>query len=190
MGIPNSKNASWQIKLLQRKRQQICGRQYSRNPRAICGWGNEKGKKKMENEEVILIKPYKVSTTTSFSWTSFITDKVKNLFKYMKFVWSLTQTRLFKPLPHYQSLKSRREQDSLFWKEVATVFVNWKHNTDTARNRYQIQMFQRSLLHEPYFIAIDNQDQIIIGPSKKIVAIHVVGKLEVLIWFMGIWMLK
>jgi len=58
------------------------------------------------------------------SQTSFITDKVENLFKYMKFVQSSTQTRLFKPLPHYQSLKSRGEQDPLFWKEVATAFVN------------------------------------------------------------------
>jgi len=42
-------------------------------------------------------------------------------------------------------------------------------------------MFQGGLPHELYFIAIDNQDQIIIGPSKKIVATHVVGELEVLI---------
>ena len=42
-------------------------------------------------------------------------------------------------------------------------------------------MFQRGPPHEPYFIAIDNSDQIIIGPSKKIVATHVVGELEVLI---------
>jgi len=41
----------------------------------------------IENEEVILIKPYEVSTTTSSSSkTSFITDEVKNLLKYMKFV--------------------------------------------------------------------------------------------------------
>jgi len=101
----------------------------------------KKEKGKVEDEEVILIKPYEVSMTTSSLQTSFITDKVKNLFKYMKFVRSLTQTRLFKPLPHYQSLKSREEQDPLFWKEVTTAFVNWKHNTNTARNGYQIQMF-------------------------------------------------
>jgi len=41
---------------------------------------------KVEDEEVILIKPYEVSTTTSSLSTSFITDKVKNLLKYMKFV--------------------------------------------------------------------------------------------------------
>jgi len=74
-----------------------------------------KEKGKVEDDEVILIKPYEVSImTSSFSQTSFITDEVKNLFKYMKFVQSLTQTRLFKPPPHYQSLKSRGEQDLLF----------------------------------------------------------------------------
>jgi len=99
----------------------------------------------------------------------------------MKFVRSLTQTRLFKPPPYYQFLKFRGEQDLLFWKEVAMAFVNWKHNTDTARNRYQIQMFQGGPLHEPYFIAINNRNQIIISPSKKIVATHVVEELEVLI---------
>ena len=48
----------------------------------------KKEKGKVEDEEVILIKPYKVSTMTSSSssQTSFITDKVENLLKYMKFV--------------------------------------------------------------------------------------------------------
>ena len=41
-------------------------------------------------------------------------------------------------------------------------------------------MFQGGPPHEPYFIAIDNLQQIIIGPSKKIVAMHVVGELEVM----------
>ena len=40
----------------------------------------------IENEEVILVRPYEVSTTTSSSTTSFITDKVENLLKHMKFV--------------------------------------------------------------------------------------------------------
>ena len=61
------------------------------------------------------------------------------------------------------------------------ALVDQKHNIETARNRYQIPIFQGGPLHEPYFIAIDNREQIIIGPSKKIVATHVVGELEVLI---------
>ena len=46
--------------------------------------GEEKGK--VEDEEVILIKPYEISTTTSSSSMSFIIDKVKYLFKHMKFI--------------------------------------------------------------------------------------------------------
>ena len=117
----------------------------------------------------------------SSSSTSFITDEVKNLFKHMKFVQIPSQTRLFKPPPHYQSLKSRGEQDPIFWKEVAMAFLKKKYNTDMARNGYQIHMFQEGPPHEPYFIAIDNRDQIIIGPSKKIVAMHVVEELEVFV---------
>ena len=42
---------------------------------------------KVEDKEVILIKLYEVSTTmSSSSKTSFITDKVENILKYMKFV--------------------------------------------------------------------------------------------------------
>ena len=136
---------------------------------------------RVEDKEVILIKPYEISTTTSSSSTSFIMDEVEYLLKYMKFIQMPSQTRLFKPPPHYQSLRSRGEQDLTFWNEVVTAFLDRKHNTDTARNRYQIHMFQGGPPHEPYFIAKDNKDQIIIGPSKKIVAMHVVGELEVLV---------
>jgi len=136
----------------------------------------------VENEEVILIRPYQVaSATTSSSLSSFISNKIDNLEKYMKFVKTPSQTRIFRPLPYYQSLKSRGEQDPSFWKEVMTAFLDKKKNTDTSRNGCQIPMYQGGLPHEPYFIAIDNRDQIIIGPSKKIIATHVVGELEVLI---------
>ena len=92
-----------------------------------------------------------------------------------------SQTRLFKPPPYYQSLRSRGEQDPIFWNEVATAFLDKRYNTDMARNGYQIHMFQGGPPYEPYFIAKNNKDQIIIGLSKKIVATHVVGELEVLV---------
>jgi len=136
----------------------------------------------VENEEVILVWPYEVSSkTTSSSTMSFITDEVENLAKYMKFMKTPSQTRIFQPPPYYQALKSRGEQDPEFWKEVAMAFVDRKRNTDTSRNGHQIPMYQGGPPHEPYFIAIDNKDQVIIGPSKKIVATHVVGELEVLV---------
>jgi len=52
----------------------------------------EKGKGKVEDKEIILIKPYEVSTaiTSSTSQMSFITEEVENLSKYMKFVQMLT----------------------------------------------------------------------------------------------------
>jgi len=136
----------------------------------------------VESKEVILVRPYKVSSTTSLSSrTSFITDEVENLLKYMKFIKAPSQTRIFRPPAYYQSLKSRGEQDSTFWSEVAIAFLKKKHNTDISRNGYQIPMFQGGPPHRPYFIAIDNREQIIIGPSKKIVATHIVGELEVLV---------
>jgi len=46
----------------------------------------KKEKGKVEDEEVILMKPYEVLMITSSAQTSFIIDEVKNLFKYMKFV--------------------------------------------------------------------------------------------------------
>ena len=61
--------------------------------------GNREEKGVVEDEEVILVKPYKVFTTTlSASSTSFITDKVENLFKYMKFVRMPSKTMLWQPL--------------------------------------------------------------------------------------------
>ena len=66
---------------------------------------------RIEDKEVILIKPYKISSSTSISThsTSFIDKEIENLIKYMKFVKTPTQTRLFCPQSHYQSLKSRGE---------------------------------------------------------------------------------
>jgi len=99
----------------------------------------------------------------------------------MKFVKTPIQTRIFQPPSHYQLLCSRGEQDPDFWKEVVTALVDTKNNMKTSRNRYSIRMFQGGPPHEPFFIAVDNQEQVIIGPNKKTVAMYVVGELEVLI---------
>ena len=64
--------------------------------------GTKEEKGVIENEEVILVQPYEVSSkTTSSSTTSFITDEVENLAKYMKFMKTPAQTRIFWPLPYY-----------------------------------------------------------------------------------------
>ena len=63
-----------------------------------------KVKGKVKEEEVILIKPYEVSELSSTKSSSFIDKEVNNLIKYMKFIKSPIQTRIFQPLPYYQSL--------------------------------------------------------------------------------------
>ena len=103
----------------------------------------KKEKGRIEEEEVILIKLYKISSST-FSSTrssSFANEEVDNLLKYMKFIKSSIQTRIFWPSPHYQSLQSRGEQDPKFWKEVAIAIVESKHNIKTLRNEYCINIF-------------------------------------------------
>jgi len=143
----------------------------------------KRDEERVEDGEVILIKPYKVSSSTSISTysTSFIDKEIKNLIKYMKFVKAPTQTRLFCLPAHYQSLKSRGEQDSEFWKEITMALVDNRHNTETTQNGYLIKMYQGGPLHEPFFIAINCRGQVIIGPNKKIVATHVSGELEILV---------
>ena len=156
---------------------------------------NEKQKKTgiVQDDKIILIKPYKVddhTTSTLLKSLSFIDKEIDNLIKYMKFVKFSTQTRIFQPPLYYQSLWSRGEQDSDFWKEVVIVLVNNKHNTETSRNGYLINMFQEEPPYELFFIAINNQGQVIISPNKKMVATYIIEELEVLIWFIFLWILK
>ena len=132
----------------------------------------DKEKGKVEEKEVILIKPYEVSESISIK---------SSILKYIKFVKTPTQTRIFQPSPYYQLLHSRREQDTDFWKEIAMALVDNKHNMKASRNRYPIKMFQEGALHEPFFIAIDNLSQVIISPNKKTVAMYMIGELAVLV---------
>ena len=66
----------------------------------------KKRKGTVEDNKVILIKPYEVDSSTSLSTksSSFIHKEINNLLKYMKFVKFPTQTRIFRPLPYYQLL--------------------------------------------------------------------------------------
>ena len=82
-----------------------------------------------------------------------------------------------------------RDLNPEFWKEITMALVNNQHNTETTRNGYPIKMYQGGPPHELFFIAIDCQGQVIIGPNKKIVVMHVLGELEILAWFMRTWIL-
>jgi len=61
------------------------------------------------------------------------------------------------------------------------ALVENKHNTEMSRNEYPMNMFQGGLPHDLFFIAINNQGHVIIDPNKKMVAIYVVGELEILV---------
>jgi len=139
---------------------------------------------RIKYEEVILIKLYRVDSSTSslsIQCSSFINEKINNLLKYIKFMKFSTQTRIFRPPPYYQSLQSREEQDPDFWKEVVIAFVNNKYNIETSRNGYLINIFQGKPLQKSYFIVINNWRQVIIGPNKKMVATYIIRELEVLV---------
>ena len=101
----------------------------------------KKEKGRIEDKEVILIKPYKVSELLLTGSTSFIDEEINNLLKHMKFIKSPTQTRLFWLPPHYQSLCFKGEQNPDLWKKVAMALVDNQHNIETSRNGYLIKMF-------------------------------------------------
>jgi len=46
----------------------------------------DKKEGRVEDKEVILIKPYKVDESTSMTKSNFINDEVENLIKYIKFI--------------------------------------------------------------------------------------------------------
>jgi len=68
--------------------------------------GMKKEEGRIKDEEVILIKPYEIDSLTSSSTqsSSFVNEEINNLLRYMKFVKFSTQTRIFRPPPHYQLL--------------------------------------------------------------------------------------
>ena len=71
-----------------------------------------KEKQWLQDEEVLLYKPYKVNTSRSKTpEPTFIQDKIDNLEKYIKFIQTFIQTTVFYLLPHYKSLQLQDEQD-------------------------------------------------------------------------------
>ena len=55
----------------------------------------DKGKGRIEEEEIILVKPYEISESIKTKSSSFVDEEIENLMKYMKFVKTPTQTRIF-----------------------------------------------------------------------------------------------
>jgi len=99
----------------------------------------------------------------------FIQDEIDNLEKYMKFMQVPIKMIPFYPPPHYKSLWLQEKQDKQYWNEIAIEFLKKKHNADTMRRGFSIEMYSGGPSHEQYFIALILQAQIVIGPTKKMV---------------------
>jgi len=54
------------------------------------------------------------------------------------------------------------------------------HNTDIMRKDFPIKIYMGGLPYEPYFIALTLQEQVIIGHTKQLIVIYVVGDLALL----------
>ena len=51
---------------------------------------------------------------------------------------------------------------------------------DTTRKEFPIKMYTEGPPHKPYFITLILQDQLIVGPTKKLVVLYVVRNLALL----------
>lgn len=116
----------------------------------------------------------------------FIQDEINNLDKYMKYIQAPVKMMQFYPPPHYKSLKPQVEQDKQYWNEITVAFLEQKHNANMMRKGFPIEMYMVSLPHELYFITLTLQDQIIVGPTKKLVTTYMIGDLVLLDQFIGI----
>ena len=146
----------------------------------------DKGKQKegvVQDKEVFLYKPYNTSSKPSrpkIPEPVFIQEEVNNLEKALKTLQLPINTVQFYPPPHYKTLWRNREQDKQYWKEIAAKFIKQKHNLNTSRWGLLIEMNTGGPPHEPFFIALTLQEEIVIGPINKLVALYMVGDLAFL----------
>ena len=52
-----------------------------------------------------------------------------------------------------------------------------KHNTDTARKNFLIEIYTGGPSHKPYFIVLTLKVELVIRPTKKLVTSYMVGDL-------------
>ena len=80
-------------------------------------WRDEK-EKGIQDEEVLLYKPYKISTESSSTQPTFIQDKLNNLEKYMKFIHLSAKT---KNLPHHSIINLFDQREN----RITSSGKNW-----------------------------------------------------------------
>jgi len=60
----------------------------------------------------------------------------------------------FYSLLHYKSIWPQGEQDEQYWNEITIVFLENKHNADTTRKGFPIEIYTGGPPYEPYFITL------------------------------------
>ena len=73
-----------------------------------------------------------------------------------------------------------RRTRQIVLEQIAIVFLEKKYNVDIMRKGFPIKMYVGGPPHKPYFITLTLQGQIIVGPTKKLVTLYVVGDLALL----------
>ena len=72
----------------------------------------------------------------------------------MVLMQSPTKTIPFYLPLNYKTLWPNRKWNEQYWKEIAVEFIKQKHNVDTTRQEFLIEIYTGGLPYESYFIAL------------------------------------
>ena len=90
----------------------------------------------IQDEEVLLYKPYNISLSnsseTSSLDTQMIQNKINNLEKALKILQLSVKTIPFTPPSHYKTIQVNGEKKRTYWNNIVYQFLQQKHNVDTS----------------------------------------------------------
>ena len=58
------------------------------------------------------------------------------------------------PIKHYKFLQSQGKQNKQYWNKIAIGFLKHKHNANTMRKGFPIEMYMEGPLYKSYFITL------------------------------------
>ena len=129
---------------------------------------------------MFLYKPYNILLKASISDPRIMQEEGNNLEKVLQTLQALTETTIFFPPEYHKTIYQEGEINPLYWKEIVVEFIKQKHNADTSYQGFPIKIFIEGPPHKPFFIVLTLWEILVIGPTKKLVAIYVVGDLAFL----------
>ena len=81
---------------------------------------------------------------------------------------------------HYKTIQVNGEMNRTYWNNIIYQFLQQKHNANTSYQEIPIKIYIEGPLHELFFITDSIQEQLIIEPTKKIVATYIVEDLTLM----------